>query len=236
MGQAKARGTREHRVAQATRRSVVEDDLSKEAELAILDVTSNRRLRLLEIWSSRVKNLLSDDADSQSVAFCKLLNFMWLRDWHGACHSSSAVFYMLLAEVGLTPTLCIGEVTGDSLWFDHSWVALNDLIFDAAVSLPSKNGNGAFAGGPIFRSIDLSTGRKPRLTYGAKSKSGLSSPAREVSQVDLSRYSQLQIADGVPPDGTIWVIAALLCSELGLTATAHDLENRYGSVNRTIFG
>lgn len=234
MGQAKVHGTREQRVFQAIRQNFLEGDVSKATESAVYDMMSNQRSRLLDLWKVRATTLDLSLDRRESTTFFELLKFVWLRDWHGACHSSSAVLYMLFAEHGMKPTLCIGEVARDGDFFDHSWVELDGFIFDAAVSLPSKNGDSAFVGGPVYKSIDLSSDKLTGVAYGVKNRVGLSSPARQISQSNLAEYCQTQIADGVPLDGTIWGIADFLLGEIGVPSNVEDLADRYGSLIRTI--
>lgn len=68
---------------------------------------------------------------------------------------------MLLSKLGLSPTLNASEVEAREGIFDHSLVEVNNLIFDAVVSLPQKGGT--HAGGPVFAGVDLTTVQRTSL-------------------------------------------------------------------------
>lgn len=245
MGEAKKRGTKEERTAEAKQRSLMEMDFTLLTKDAIYAPQSQKRAILLDIWMNRLKNMAANDEkngsqpssiDSQVKAFREVLSFIWDNDYSGACHSTSAILYMLLAESDLEPTLCIGEVCLKNSYFDHSWVELDGKVMDAAVSFPLKNGTSEFAGGPVFRSIDLSTNKGTDLSYGAKSTQGLDDIALVVLKNDLSGYHDMQVADVQEEQVRIWNLTVLLAANIGLTVTTDDLKRKYGSVKRALRG
>ncbi|WP_158568889.1 hypothetical protein [Duganella sp. BJB488] len=162
-----------------------------------------------------------------SDTFSITLETLWRGDLRGACHNSSAWMYILLSEQGFTPRLCIGEVRGDAGYFDHSWIELNDGIFDAAVCLPNVCGEEVSP--PIFSSINLSTGGKTDLTFGTYFK-GLDEAGFCVAQSTLDSYSELTKNS----QDDLWGSTRYLGSLIGLDLSVKELRNKYGTVKREI--
>jgi hypothetical protein len=104
------------------------------------------------------------------TTFCCILDFIHQRSWQGACHASSAVFYVLLKEQGLDPVLCHGMVEkqrGISCY--HSWVEVDGKVYDAAISNTlSKDLDSP----PVFAGIDLATKQDTEVVYGIRSWRG----------------------------------------------------------------
>lgn len=159
--------------------------------------------------------------------FAELLKFVVESDYCGGCHDSSAVLHMILAEAGIPSTLCIGEVGVGGFFFDHSWVEIDGLIYDAAVCMPHPDGE--IVGGPVFGSIDLETELQSHLHFGAESGEGLGDAAQPALRLDLQGYSSVQ------PDPDIWVLAVAMASRCGdPNATFNGFRSRYGRVRRTL--
>jgi len=107
-------------------------------------------------------------------AIIGLYDYMKRKLWIGACHASSAVLFVVLSELGFSPTLCMAEVESPNLIFDHSWVEIDGAIIDLAISLPQQ---GAPMSGPIVLDTDITTGKKYRLIYGTDRGQGLDADA-----------------------------------------------------------
>ncbi|BDB12884.1 lasso peptide biosynthesis protein [Acidithiobacillus ferrooxidans] len=243
MGQAKRRGSKDDRIAEALRRFLQEEDLSVAQESAIYSKALHKRDALLEAWQCRAEQVPtnfegvgvpSEYICSQLKVFNAALKFIWKNDFTGACHNMSAVIYIILSEINVQSTLCIGEVKLNNQLFDHSWVEVGEKIIDAAVSLPLDHENSAFVGGPVFRSVDLSTNKHTRLHYGVESENGLDSIARNVCERDLAEFGDMQIADGADESILVWNMAKNLASDVGLSVCADNLRRKYGSVNRVL--
>lgn len=210
MGQAKARGSRADRVAQAVERGrIVEQDV-------------------LTIWRDRARAIAANRGNGELLfkAYGVVLSFIWEERYEGACHDTSAVMFMLMCELGLSPELCIGEVWSDSSTFDHSWVECDGLIFDAAVCLPQQGG--AWVGGPIFGSHDLISERPTKLSFGVTSPYGLDENTRSITDLSLTEYAQIQ------PQPNIWTLVVAFAGRIGLDLTFIDVERRYGAHRRTL--
>lgn len=159
-------------------------------------------------------------------AYGSLLKFISIEDWTGACHSSSAVLYVVLSEMGFTPELLIGEVRAPAGMFDHSWIAVDGQIFDAAAGFPGEDGFDV--GGPVFASIDLRTQQPTQNIYGVKSEGGLDEIGRFVASVNLVEY-----VAGMPQGPTVWDIAKVIGANCGLKLKPSDLRRRYGKITRS---
>lgn len=160
-------------------------------------------------------------------AYAVLLNFVWENDWTGACHDTSAALYMVLAEMGFTPQIVVGEVKAAAGIFDHSWVELDGKIFDVAVGFPGEDGQ--YVGPSVFASLNLATGGPTELHYGVRSPSGLDEIGRFVATANLEQYSAAQ------PEGlTIWDITPHIGAACGVNMS--DLRSKFGKVTRVVRG
>lgn len=159
-------------------------------------------------------------------AFVHVLAYILIKNYQGACHSTSAALTIVLCEHGLKPLLCIGEVQSDQWYFDHSWVELDDVVLDAAVSVPLRGG--VFVGGPVFASLCLDDGEPSVLRYGARSGLGLGEVANLVACHNLLDFSSFQ------PTPTIWDLAAGVLAVMGRDASISMLKDRYGGLTRTL--
>lgn len=185
----------------------------------------NMQTRIEMMWKPIVEIITKQNGLNQQCAnvFNATLNFIWEKQYLGACHSTSAAMYILLRELGLTPNLCIGEVRCKEGTFSHSWVELDKQIFDVAVSLPLE----VKVGGPIFASIDLETKDRTNLVYGVNN-SELDEIAIRVKDATLAEYSAFD--DHKIP---FWDLVVDIGKKCGIETTAKQLRSRYGQVKRT---
>ncbi|MDK2376913.1 lasso peptide biosynthesis protein [Serratia fonticola] len=103
-------------------------------------------------------NLLAD-------IFSVYLESMLTNGWRGACHDLSSSFYMTLSEYGYNPKLFTGVIkTQDGRMFDHSWVEVDDRIYDFAICYPNVEGENVSS--PIFDSKHVDTKKNTNLSYG----------------------------------------------------------------------
>ena len=112
-----------------------------------------------------IRIMVSDYGDTGALAdiLCNLNSYMHRKQWWGACHASCAALYVALCEAGYQPKLCIGEMLGEGLYFDHSWIELNGYIFDLAISMTLMGGAAAsdvYKRQILGKNIDISALRK----------------------------------------------------------------------------
>ena len=133
--------------------------------------------------------------------FENLISLVEEKKWYGACHDISAVFYILAKEVGFEPTLLIGEVRNPATgsYFDHSWVCIDEKIYDVAIGYPNHGIDPPCA--PIFMSKDLITDKEIDMEFGFHSEHGLDDTASKVSKWTLREYdlSLIHISEPTRP-------------------------------------
>lgn len=160
-------------------------------------------------------------------AYAALLNFASQNDWTGACHDSSAALFMVLSEMGFSPSLVIGEVKAPAGTFDHSWIEVDGKIFDVAVGFPGEDGH--YVGPSVFASLNLDTGEPTELEYGVRSPGGFDHVGHFVANSNLKDYSTAQ-----PAGSTIWDITPYIGAACGVKLRKSDLRRKYGQVTRIV--
>lgn len=159
--------------------------------------------------------------------FNNLLNYMNKEGWAGACHATTAMMYAFGLKIGLNPIACIGEVEkkGDKP-FDHSWLTIDDKIYDLAISLPLPDGF-HMATGPVYASIDKKTNKEVDIKYGIKFL-GLGPQAMFAYQNNL--YSYISKC----PSPKIINVIIDLAKRSKIFITRKWLENNLSNVNFTL--
>lgn len=146
------------------------------------------------------------------------------KQWWGACHATCAALYVSLSELGYTPNLCIGEVLGQGLYFDHSWITLDGMITDLAINMTLLGG--APASGVIVFGKDIKTGLPPVLDYGVPGR-GIEDQAKYVMELPFVQYM-----DSFPDekDGLWGVVRELLNENIDIPS----LCERYKDTKRML--
>jgi len=184
-----------------------------------------------KIWLKNLDrvSLASANIDYKAKkVFKAVLNWILKTNYRGGCHDTSAALYMLLSEMGVNASLCIGEVKIDEKsFFDHSWVIVDDVILDASVCMPNIGG---YAFPPVYASKELLALGSPKIHYGASSPVGFDSEAKFVSEANLSEYSS-----GHPDDpNKLWDLTKILAKQAGIKVNVGKLRSHYGTVTRNI--
>lgn len=195
----------------------------------IRSLSAPDRARYLELSLLRARGISHQLTQGAAIyrAYAGLLRFVIETLYAAGCHDTSAVLHILLNEAGVESSLCIGEVGAAGNFFDHSWVEVEGLVFDAAVCLPHSTGE--HVSGPVFGSVDLVTGNPTDLNYGIVSGMGFGEDARPALQSDLAGYALLQ------PHRTLWELAEQLGQSQQITTlTAAAFKQRYGQRRRTV--
>ena len=153
-----------------------------------------------------------------------MYDYMEKKQWMGACHAVSSVLYVALSEIGYNPTLCIGEVSGNNLYFDHSWIMLNQMIVDFAINKTLLNG--APASGIIIFDQDIDTGLSSSLSYGVPGR-GIEDDAKTVSTMPFTDFM-----NSYPDEEKgLWSIVEKI---LETTVDVSKMEQKYRDVQRTL--
>lgn len=138
-------------------------------------------------------------------AFSLVCQFIDEQGWSGACHPSVAVLFAVCKVLGIEATPCIGEAGLYGGAFDHSWLTINDKVFDAAIIFPL---NESYATGPIFDGFDLCEQAEAEIRYGVYF-SGLDEQAEAINSQNLCDY-----IDAAPND-MLWRLISLICEDIG---------------------
>lgn len=136
-------------------------------------------------WRKNAYILLNDNPQKNNIItiYFELLKIVELSDWKGGCHSISLMLYILLKEIGVNAELCIGEVKVNDIIFDHSWVEVNNEIFDIAISNPLDS---VFSHNPVFMGHDINNNNKITALYGVNSNF-----PRDSNRINVSTWSTL---------------------------------------------
>lgn len=103
----------------------------------------------------------------------------------GACHLLSGFMYVLMKEQDIDCTLRLGEVKRpDGKFFDHSWIEIDQKVFDVAIQLTYDEQKNP----PVFAGIDLGSGEPTSLIYGASSGKGLDIIAKRLLETPFDKY------------------------------------------------
>lgn len=153
-----------------------------------------------------------------------MYRYMERKQWWGACHATCAALYVCLTEIGYTPDLCIGEVLGQGLYFDHSWISLDDKMIDLAISMTLLGG--APASGVIVFGKDIKTGLPPILDYGVPGR-GIEDQAKFVMELPFNQYM-----DSFPDekDGLWGVVREVLGTDINIPS----LREKYKDTKRVL--
>ncbi|RUR27729.1 hypothetical protein [Vreelandella nanhaiensis] len=182
----------------------------------------------MDQWMNRAREVSQGLENGNQILdiYKTWLELSQLNEWLGACHITSAGMFVTMNDIGLTPELTIGIVEApNGRFFDHSWVELDDLIFDVAIGFPDTDGE--YVSAPIFASQDIGTGRTTSLRYGVNDKGLLSPPARNVASESLEEYGK---------NNNLWQRVEVFWKCHDQQVAKEILRQRYGRVMRTVRG
>ena len=153
-----------------------------------------------------------------------MYRYMERKQWWGACHASCSALYVALSELGYSPKLCIGEMLGQGLYFDHSWIELDGQILDIAISMTLWGG--APVSEPIVFGKNIRSGKEPVIKYGVPGR-GIEGETLVVNSLPFIDYM-----DGFPDEKNgLWGVVQEL---LGRKVDIPDLREKYKKVERVI--
>ena len=153
-----------------------------------------------------------------------LAAFLYDIDWKGACYAISSILYVLYTEQNIEVDLYIGEVKYQNNYFDHSWVEINQDIYDISVANPLAQ-NADTIVGPVFKGIDLDTMKPTLVTYGVASEFEDDEYARLIKNSTLTQYMDKPVP---PLSGmTLWDMAIELGKLLKLNLNMDVVKSKY---------
>ncbi|HEX3027080.1 MAG TPA: hypothetical protein VHR42_07630 [Clostridia bacterium] len=154
-----------------------------------------------------------------SEAFYELLVTIEENNWSGACHSASAILYVLFSELEIHAELCVGEVQFDTTIIDHSWVEANTEIYDASIY---RGICGISLSPPVFRSLNIETQKPADGVYGI-AKDGIGETARSILSVSLSDYMDHYTVC----ENGLWNYVREIGNRVGLSVDISRLRQKY---------
>lgn len=173
-----------------------------------------------------IKQAVKESGYNEDIGnvLANMYRYMERKQWWGACHASCAALYVCLSELGYKPKLCIGEVLGQGLYFDHSWISLDDKMIDLAISMTLLGG--APASGAIILGKDIKTGLPPILDYGVPGR-GIEDQAKFVMGLPFNQYM-----DSFPDEkGGLWgVVREVLSTDVNISS----LREKYKDTKRVL--
>ena len=141
----------------------------------------------LRRWLSDARSItVRSDAERYTKRiFTATLKFVAQNQWQGACHGTSAILALLLNAGRVQAVPCLGECYADNYYFDHSWIEIDGLVYDAAIAvplIPSHRKPPVFAG----RSVDPTS--PAQVCYGVTSGKGYGADAAVVAEMPFAEY------------------------------------------------
>ena len=140
--------------------------------------------------NNNIRSIIKEAGYKENLAniLCNLLRYMEKKQWWGACHASCSALYVAVSELGYKPKLCIGELLGNNLYFDHSWIELDDKVIDLSISMTLQNG--LPVSDPIVLGKSVRTGNLPELIYGFPGR-GIEGDALIVRNIPFVDYMDM---------------------------------------------
>lgn len=178
-----------------------------------------------EVMNSVVEEMVKDAITCTGIEnIVDEHKYMKRKQWWGACHASCSALYVALSELGYSPKLCIGEMLGQGLYFDHSWIELDGQILDIAISMTLLGG--APVSEPIVFGKNIRSGKEPVIKYGVPGR-GIEGETLFVNSLPFVDYM-----DGFPDEKNgLWGVVQEL---LGRKVDIPDLREKYKDVKRAI--
>ena len=171
-------------------------------------------------WSSNASGITPKPHIKIQRTFFEILRFIKKTEWSGACHAASSVLYILLREQKFDAELYVGEVGNLPIVFDHSWVEIDNKIYDAAITSTLIEG---ISFPPIFAGIDLETSQTPNNQYGIHSGQGYDPVAQSIIQTPFGDYLSMFPAH---PKG-LWGVTKDIGKGMGLRMNLGQLKSKY---------
>jgi hypothetical protein len=134
----------------------------------------NSVVDLRALWNKNINAITGGENLDSNIGkiFIALLDFLSQTKWDGACHGISAILYVIYRELGFEPKLCTGIICRGIWMSGHSWIELNNKIFDAACYFPVE---GCLKVMPVFNDLELDTKKPSDTAYGVSAPNSLAS-------------------------------------------------------------
>lgn len=180
------------------------------------------------VWHDNIATILCDKEPQQveliqnvSIAMLEIIK---RKNWTGACHATSALMYIIYRECGVDVELCAGETKFGDFVFDHSWLEIDNKVYDMAIYAPLNNlvkASAPVVAGVNVQSLNLTQGR-----YGIyfEGLGGIGSFVINASIVDYFDSA---------PDNMMWDMLRELANKANVTLDFNEVRTKYSSVKWT---
>lgn len=182
----------------------------------------NNQNNAIEVWGAVADKVLPEHDFKIKRTFFEVLRYIHKMNWQGACHATSAILYVLLREQNYESNLYIGEAGYASMAFDHSWIEIDNKIYDAAVSITLIDD---FDLSPVMADIDLSTGQRTRIKYGIHSGYGNDVFAKKIKQIPFGDY----MANFPEYPKGLWGLVKEIGNRIGLNISISKIKKEYSN-------
>ncbi len=160
--------------------------------------------------------------------FQEIVRFIKVNDWQGACHAVSSVFYVLLAEQGITSNLCIGEVQIGKLVFNHSWIEIDEEVYDVAIISTLYE---EFHFPPTVRGFNVETKKPTDLRYGVFTGLPDDPPTHLIKATTFASFME----DFPHHRDGLWGITVVIGKKIGANLDVRTIRSIYASTTWNIY-
>jgi len=176
------------------------------------------------LWKKNADVILRNEPNGEQIKsiFFELLDYIDRNRWQGACHATASILFILLSEIGLKPNLCIGMVKIDKGFFEHSWIEINNNIYDVAIFLALEG----YSFPPVIKNCNIDTTNNTELFYGWNKWEYGNDTFEHINY--LLEVSIVEFMDNCPnfPNG-LWDILIELGNKLNIPIEIETLKNKY---------
>ena len=165
-------------------------------------------------------NIEIDKKEELKEILFRSYEFMEKEDWKGACHAISAIQYVIFNELELNPKICIGVVGWSQEPFDHSWIEIENQVYDIAID---NTLTGVKVSEPIIAGYNIETLQKTDIKYGIEYM--LDEEAMFVKEVSITDY-----LDG---NMLLWNLIFNFAKSVNLNLNLQKLREKYSKTKRT---
>lgn len=199
----------------------------------------------IDEWKANADIILNsmEEKEKIKIIYFELLNIIKETNWQGSCHAVSTVMHILFKEIGLDSTLCIGQLEYKNSIFDHSWVEIDNKVFDISIY---RGINNISVNTPIINGCNIDTKNKDTTKYGLGKMYNIDRDTKAVLNLPIIKY-----IDGFPFNMIIdkkfikeiknscelnlnglWIFIVGIGKLLGLNMELNELKEKYKDCKR----
>lgn len=178
-----------------------------------------------EKWRNNANQILASHPNKEKIikTLFVVLGQIERNDWRGACNATCSVIHVLLSEQGVQSKLVLGEARKGSAFFNHSWIEIENAIYDLAIAHPLID---EFSTPPTIKGYNVETLLPTEIEYDVDSGLADDAPTLLVKSMSLSAYF-----DNFPGHSTLglWIAVLDAANQLGLKLDLTMLQSKYSN-------